>query len=139
MNRHFSGNFSCIGLNPAGASAMFPPLPLEVYYPPGKAQVISSPGTIYKGGSLFLHCSLDDPGRPAATHFMWGKGGDNLAGQTSQNWTINPVTTKVPSQPCTLRRVPGASRRCSPYLSGGMLSAVPDWMVQEWIVYQEQE
>ena len=92
VNRHFSGNFSCVGSTAGGQSLMSNLIPLEVHYPPGKAEVILSSVKVVKEGSLSLHCSLADPGLPPATYFKWTIGSTLVTEQTSNNWTIHSVT-----------------------------------------------
>ena len=91
VSLHFSGNFSCIGSTSAGGSAMSDPLFLDVHYPPGEAQLTSSPESVYKEGPLSLHCILPDPGHPPASQFIWLKGGTEVLDKTNQTWTLEKV------------------------------------------------
>ena len=52
VNRHFHGNFSCIGVNKAGASEMSLPIGLEVQYKPGKPWIEQNPKDVFKGANL---------------------------------------------------------------------------------------
>ena len=92
MNRHFHGNFSCIGITTAGLSEVSPPVTLKVLYPPGKARLIQSSGEVYKDGSITFTCLVDDPGHPFANHFIWTRGHQTVPGKTSAVWTIHSVS-----------------------------------------------
>ena len=87
VSGHFSGNFSCVGSSPAGNSPMSDPLFLDVHYPPGEAQLTSSPEPLYKEGNLVLNCILPEPGHPPASQFRWLQGGAKAFDKTSQTWT----------------------------------------------------
>ena len=95
VNRHFHGNYSCVGINSAGPSKMSPPVSLTVFYPPGPPTIVQTSHTIYKDGAVTFTCLLRDPGKPPPSHFVWTRGGYAINGQTSQNWTINPVTLSI--------------------------------------------
>ena len=92
VNRHFHGNFSCIGINVAGQSEMSIPVYLEVFYPPGKATIIQSSDKVYKDGSVTFTCLVDDPGHPAVSHFIWTRGDQTMPGLTTPVWTIHSVS-----------------------------------------------
>ena len=92
VSRHFHGNFSCVGSNAAGPSAPSPRSELRVLYPPGNATLVADrPGPVVKGSSLTLQCEVADPGRPAATSYLWRRGGRAVPGVTGPAWTISPV------------------------------------------------
>jgi len=89
VNRHFYGNFSCIGISLAGRSHMSNSLLLEVLYPPGPARLSLSPNTqIFKGMPVTLSCLVSDPGKPAVSQYIWYKNGVKLKSHTNQTWTI---------------------------------------------------
>lgn len=50
-----------------------------------------------KKASVTLYCSVEDPGRPEQTRFMWFRGNRQIQDVSSANWTINPVTLETES------------------------------------------
>jgi len=98
VTRQSHANYSCIGMNEAGESEMSPAEELTVYYPPGNATIITDSETVTKGGRLTLTCLVSEPGRPAATEFIWRRGGHQLRGVTSSTWLVEPVTLETQSQ-----------------------------------------
>ena len=70
---------------------MSDPLFLDVHYPPGEAQLTSSPEPLYKEGNLVLNCILPEPGHPPASQFRWLQGGAKAFDKTSQTRTWEKV------------------------------------------------
>ena len=50
---------------------------------------------VVKGQAITLTCSVDEPGRPEATRFIWQRGGHVVNYVNSFNWTIDPVTLET--------------------------------------------
>ncbi|XP_071742750.1 synaptogenesis protein syg-2 isoform X3 [Lepeophtheirus salmonis] len=95
VSRHFSGNFSCQGVNEAGWSDFSDEKILEVFYSPGTAFIQKDHDEVVKGESLSLTCGVSDPGRPPASTYIWKRGGHVVNDVTTYNWTINPVTLET--------------------------------------------
>ncbi|XP_023246410.1 hemicentin-1 [Copidosoma floridanum] len=74
VGRSFHGNYSCEGRNEAGWGPISPNTPVVVYYKPGPASISYEPKKVVKKEPLNITCSVDDPGRPAATSFKWYRG-----------------------------------------------------------------
>ena len=50
---------------------------------------------VVKGQAITLTCSVDEPGRPEATEFIWKRGGQIVHDVSTFNWTIDPVTLET--------------------------------------------
>ena len=97
VSRHFHGNFSCVGSNAAGSSAMSSSAPLLVNYVPGNATIRADTEHIVKGDRLVLTCDVGDLGRPEAREYEWVMAGHTVGHVTSRQWTISPVTLETQS------------------------------------------
>ncbi|XP_042874812.1 hemicentin-1-like isoform X7 [Penaeus japonicus] len=93
--RDFQGNYSCEGMNDAGWGARSNEAELVVHYPPGKATIAYRPPMAVKGISLELTCSVQDPGQPEATEFIWYRGAHRVPDETSATWIIDPVSLET--------------------------------------------
>ena len=58
VNREFEGNYSCEGSNTVGESPKSKPVPLEVMYPPGQAQIITKNTQFYKNLQTNITCQV---------------------------------------------------------------------------------
>ena len=63
--------------------------------PPGQAFISKDTELVVKGQAITLTCSVDEPGRPEATQFIWQRGGHVVNYVNSFNWTIDPVTLET--------------------------------------------
>ena len=63
--------------------------------PPGQAFISKDTELVVKGQAITLTCSVDEPGRPEATRFIWQRGGHVVNYVNSFNWTIDPVTLET--------------------------------------------
>ena len=50
---------------------------------------------VVKGQAITLTCSVDEPGRPEATEYIWKRGGQIVHDVSTFNWTIDPVTLET--------------------------------------------
>ncbi|XP_044766559.1 uncharacterized protein LOC123322654 isoform X3 [Coccinella septempunctata] len=97
VQENFAGNYTCQGMNAAGWGAESEPQELIVYYPPSAAKLRFFPSRVVKSASVNLECSIDDPGRPENTTFLWYRGSHLIPEITTSNWTISPVTLETRS------------------------------------------
>jgi len=95
VSKLFHGNYSCEAANEAGWSERSEPQELEIYYPPGTAFISKDTEQVLKGQAITLTCSVDEPGRPEATQFIWQRGEHVVNNVNSFNWTIDPVTLET--------------------------------------------
>lgn len=65
--------------------------------PPSQAIVRYLPHRVVKKAAVTLYCSVDDPGRPEQTQFMWYRGTHVIQDVNTANWTISPVTLETES------------------------------------------
>ena len=63
--------------------------------PPGQAFISKDTEMVVKGQAITLTCSVDEPGRPEATKYIWQRGGHVVNYVNSFNWTIDPVTLET--------------------------------------------
>ncbi|XP_022255787.1 hemicentin-1-like [Limulus polyphemus] len=91
VKRHFTGNYSCQGLNEAGWSSMSSSEGLIVQYPPGVATVLPPDQRIVKGHPVTLYCEVSDLGFPLAGFYHWEKDGVVL-NSTSNLYISEPVS-----------------------------------------------
>ena len=62
---------------------------LTLYYfsdPPGTAFISKDTEQVVKGQAITLTCSVDEPGRPEATQFIWQRGEHVVNNVNSFNW-----------------------------------------------------
>lgn len=78
VDRQFLGNYSCEGFNAAGWGEQSAPNDLVVYYEPGNATLTHYPLVATNKKSVYMNCSVDDPGNPPATKYSWFRGGNAL-------------------------------------------------------------
>jgi len=95
VSKLFHGNYSCEAANEAGWSDMSELKQLEIYYPPGQAFISKDTEMVVKGQAITLTCSVDEPGRPEATEYIWKRGGQIVHDVSTFNWTIDPVTLET--------------------------------------------
>ncbi|GLV32173.1 neuromusculin [Carabus blaptoides fortunei] len=93
----FAGNYSCSGMNEAGWGPVSDETELIVYYPPSQALVRYEPSRVIKKSSVTLYCSVDDPGKPENTQYMWLRGNHVVRNATNAKWTIPQVTFEADS------------------------------------------
>lgn len=50
---------------------------------------------VVKGEAITLTCSVEEPGRPLASEYIWKRGGHVVNYVDTFNWTIDPVTLET--------------------------------------------
>jgi len=95
VSREDNGRYSCVLENKIGASESKNAAILTVLYPPGQAFISKDTEMVVKGQAITLTCSVDEPGRPEATKYIWQRGGHVVNYVNSFNWTIDPVTLET--------------------------------------------
>ena len=63
--------------------------------PPGQAFISKDTEMVVKGQAITLTCSVEEPGRPEASEYIWKRGGHVVNHVNSFNWTIDPVTLET--------------------------------------------
>ncbi|CAB4061168.1 unnamed protein product [Lepeophtheirus salmonis] len=104
VSRHFSGNFSCQGVNEAGWSDFSDEKILEVFYSPGTAFIQKDHDEVVKGESLSLTCGVSDPGRPPASTYIWKRGGHVVNDLAEENEDY--ISIQVLAPPTFIQRLP---------------------------------
>lgn len=65
--------------------------------PPSQALVRYEPSRVIKKSSVTLYCSVEDPGKPENTQYMWLRGNHVVRNATNAKWTIPQVTFEADS------------------------------------------
>ena len=90
INRHFHGNFSCVGVLASGLrSSMSNSVSVTVLFPPGSASITTSGSEpLYSGDTVTFSCRVREQGRPGVESYVWRLGGRELPQQTSPDLTV---------------------------------------------------
>ena len=111
VNRHFHGNYSCVGSLASGLSSLMSnTVSLIVQYPPGEpplsprvmsecemcspgaAEVRLGPGQslpVYRGDLVRLVCSLTSMGRPGHASYTWTLDGEEVMSEYTQSLNLD--------------------------------------------------